>query len=115
MKFQSLLVVILLVVSVTAATFNIQVTSTCTNYTGTACTAWTQTGSIIENTAACLPGNTELLTETGPKQISDIRIGDRVLTYNPITKQDEYANVEAWLHRAPNKLNKYLKLHTNKL
>jgi hypothetical protein len=64
MKSQSLPILILFVTGLTDDVFNIQVTATCTNYTGTSCTSLTQPGSIVEDYGACLPGNTELIAET---------------------------------------------------
>lgn len=91
----------LLFIAVYAASFNIQVTSVCTNYTGTVCTTWSQTGTIIEETAACLPGSALVLTDRGSRRMSELKIGDRIFSYNRSTGKHEYSTVEAWLHRAP--------------
>jgi|JI6StandDraft_1071083.scaffolds.fasta_scaffold01135_16 hypothetical protein len=110
MKSLRIVLLVWLIVLAATSTFNIQVTSTCTNYTGVTCTAWSQTGSIIEETAACLPGNALVMTDRGLLNMNQLKVGDRVLSYNRSTGKDEYSSVEAWLHRYPNQQRKYVRL-----
>lgn len=107
-----LLCLLLLAERTLSTTFNIQVTSTCTNFSGSACLAWSQSGSIIEDTAACLPGSAELVTPRGTVRMDRLRVGDSVLAYNPGTRANEYASVTHWLHRSPTARPPYLKLTT---
>lgn len=42
---------------------------------------------------ACLDGDTKILTSNGYKNISDLKVGDLVLSYNSKTKENEYKEV----------------------
>lgn len=98
--------------------FNIQITSTCTNTSATSpsfCTGWSQTGTIIEDTVACFPAQTELMTKNGYVRMDQLKIRDEVLAYDPSTGQDEYSPVEGWLHYIPNKKTKFLRLMSQNL
>ncbi len=82
------------------STFDVQVTSTCTNFTNNTCVSWSQTGSIIEQQAACLPGDAEVITPDGPKRMDELVVGDLVLGHDD--GRDVYTPVTAWFHRSTN-------------
>lgn len=104
------LLLIVLVCSASAATFDITSVSTCTQQSATGiCTRWEQNGSVIETTG-CFPAETELLVledaQEVVKAMSDIQIGDLVLSR--VNGQDTYSPVTTWLHRNPRKTAPYI-------
>lgn len=57
----------------------------------------------------CLPADTLVKTDSGEKEITDISVGDRVLSYNHNTKQVEYKNVTRTIKKqAPNVMYRLL-------
>ncbi|MAG50407.1 hypothetical protein CL621_02065 [archaeon] len=62
---------------------------------------------------SCFSGDMNVLLENGiQKKMSDLKIGEKVLTFNP-DGSTEYVEVYAFLDHAPNKIINYLVLETN--
>jgi len=62
---------------------------------------------------ACFSGDMNVLLENGiQKKMSDLKIGEKVLTFNP-DGSTKYVEVYAFLDHAPDKITKFLILETN--
>lgn len=72
-------------------------------------TNWGSLGEYIVIFDECLPADTLVKTDSGEKEIADISVGDRVLSYNHNTKQVEYKNVTRTIKKqAPNVMYRLL-------
>lgn len=57
----------------------------------------------------CLPADTKVMTSSGEKEIADIKVGDKVLSYNHITNKTEYKTVTRLIRKpSPNKMYRLL-------
>lgn len=83
-------------------TFQFQRVLTCSIQTATSCIDW------IENTvlnaqytedSSCFPEDTFVLTASGPKQISRLKVGEEVWGYDQEKEMDRFSTVLGWLHR----------------
>lgn len=50
----------------------------------------------------CFPGSTRVQTSTGPKEITEISVGDEILAYDFNQGKNVYSKVIAFLHRDTN-------------
>lgn len=76
---------------------------------------WSENKNLISQYAVifdeCLPADTKVKTDTGEKEIADIKVGDRVLSYNHDTGTTEYKTVYRIIKKpAPEKM---MCLHLN--
>jgi hypothetical protein len=92
-------------------TFDINVNYQCTVQTPNGCTAWTQTGTVEESTA-CFPGDSYVVTQEGPRRLDALQMGDMILGHDASTGTDAYTPVRAWLHRITETPFEYIKLQT---
>lgn len=59
---------------------------------------------IVTGGRGCFSGSQNVVTENGPKPISEIKVNDKVLSYNHRTKETEYKNVTNTFKYDNNKL-----------
>jgi hypothetical protein len=64
----------------------------------TMCMEWEQVGG-VKTPSTCFPGEATVLTRTGSKAMSDLRIGDVIEGYDHGRGEIVYTPVLAWLHR----------------
>ena len=65
----------------------------------------------------CLHGDSKITTDSGYKKIKDIKVGDKVYSYNEETKQSICSNVTDWIDNGPQQIwevkSKHRTLKTN--
>ena len=86
--------------------FDITSTSKCTKESAKGfCTEWNQVGQVLEQTAACFPAETKVMTmERGLVTMKELEVGEHILAHVPgcyagKNCENYYAKVTGWLHR----------------
>lgn len=65
----------------------------------TMCMEWEQVGGVTTPTT-CFPGEATVITPTGSKSMSDLKIGDKILGVDHNSGKRVFSPVRAWLHRS---------------
>lgn len=95
-----------------AATFSVDVQYVCSKQTPAGCTAWSQQGTIEEETS-CFPGDSLVVTPEGAKRMDAVQVGDLILGHDESSGMDVFTPIRAWFHRSPAMPHEFLKLATD--